>query len=762
MMASLAVVPQASLNAQQPKDGSSPASRPNIVFMIADDCTYRDLGCYGGVNTPTPNIDRLASEGVRFTHFFQAAPMSSPTRQCLMTGRYPVSSGAYPNHARVRDDVTSVTHHMREQGYRVALQGKRHFEPLSVFDYEFLSGGGMDVNVDKVRPFIQDAASKQEPFCLFLCSHQPHTPWNMGDPSVYDPEKLILPSYWVDTPETRADYCRYLAEVTYMDGLVGQVMDLLDETGVADNTVFFFTSEQGNAFPFAKWTCYDMGLQTAMIVRWPGVTEPGSTCDALAEYVDVVPTFVDIAGGTPDKVLEGKSFKKCIEGKKNRHKKYVYAIHTTRGTINGTEGFGIRSVRDRRYLYIRNVNSDNLFRNATTDLGAPMWSSWVREGVSDPRAAELVSRYQKRPAEELYDTWKDPDDDRNLASERRYSLIRKRFSRKLDRWMEQQGDLGAETEMQAFDHQMKGQKGAQEAFSKAYRGKMFLADPYVYEEDGIYYVYGTGERDGIGVYRSIDLKNWEGLCGKATGGLALHKDDVDGNNWFWAPEVYKLSDGRYAMFFSAETRARVAFADSPLGPFKGGGAFTPDQNSIDNHLFIDEDGTRYMYWVRFGLGKGNEIRVATLSDDLQEITSDQVECIHAEKDTWETLLGKVTEGPFVLKHGGKYYLTYSGNDFHSQDYAVGYAVSDSPLGPWKRFEGNPILRRPQSFLGTGHHAFFTGADGKQMYIVFHAHPNAEKATPRQTIIAPCRFEERPGADAELIIDTENIIEPIIY
>lgn len=762
MVVPLAVAPQASLDAQQSKDGSSPASRPNIVFMIADDCTYRDLGCYGGVNTPTPNIDRLASEGVRFTHFFQAAPMSSPTRQCLMTGRYPVSSGAYPNHARVRDDVTSVTHHMRQQGYRVALQGKRHFDPLSVFDYEFLSGGNMDVNVDKVRPFIQDATSKNEPFCLFLCSHQPHTPWNMGDPSVYDPQKLVLPSYWVDTPETRADYCRYLAEVTYMDGLVGQVMDLLDETGVADNTVFFFTSEQGNAFPFAKWTCYDMGLQTAMIVRWPGVTRPGSTCDALAEYVDVVPTFVDIAGGTPEKILEGKSFKKCIEGRKNHHKKYVYAIHTTRGTINGTEGFGIRSVRDRRYLYIRNVNHENLFRNATTELGDPMWKSWVREGVHDSRAAELVSRYQKRPAEELYDTWKDPDDDRNLAADRRYRAVLNRLSRKLDRWMESQGDLGAQTEMEAFDHQMQGQKAAQESFKRAYRGTMLLADPFVYQEDGIYYIYGTGDPDGIKVYRSIDLKNWEGPCGKAAKGLALHKGQTSKDQKFWAPEVYKVG-GKYLMFYSEDTRAAVAEARSPLGPFVEKAVFTPDQNSIDNHLFIDEDGTAYMYWVRFGLGKGNEIRVATLGEDLTELTSDQVECIHAEEDTWEMQLGRVTEGPFVLKHGGKYYLTYSGNDFHSQDYAVGYAVADSPLGPWKKYEGNPILRRPQEYLGTGHHAFFMSADGKQMYIVFHAHASAEKATPRRTLIAPCRFEEHTdGSDATLVIDTENIIEPIIY
>ena len=596
----LALAPVAALAA----DGQNAQNtRPNIVFMIADDCTYRDLGCYGGVNTPTPNIDRLATQGMRFTNFTQAAPMSSPTRQCLMTGLYPVHSGAYPNHARVNEGTLSVVQHMRAQGYRVALQAKRHFDPLTVFDYEFLSGGNADVDVDKIRPFIQDASSKGEPFCLFVCSHQPHTPWDKGDRSIYDPDKLVLPSYWVDTPETRADYVRYLAEVTYMDNQVGDVLNLLDETGVADNTVFFFTSEQGNAFPFAKWTLYDMGVHTAMIVRWPGVVKPGSECDALAAYVDVVPTFIDIAGGKPSKELDGKSFLRLLKGRKTiweritghqNHKKYEFALQTTRGTVNGVEAYGIRSVRDKRYIYIRNVNHEAVFRNATTDLNDPMWKSWVREGARNERAKVLTERYQKRPAEELYDLRNDFDNDVNLADNPKYKSIKKRLSKQLDKWMKSQGDRGAETEMEAFEHQMEGQKGSQNAFNRAYRGKMYLADPAVFEEDGIYYIYGTGAKEGIAVYRSVDLEHWEGPCGKAAGKLALHMNDTWGERNFWAPEVYKTKDGRYAMVYSVETRAAIAFAKSPLGPFVEnngiGNIYTPDQNSIDDHIFIDDDG----------------------------------------------------------------------------------------------------------------------------------------------------------------------------
>ncbi|MCF0176437.1 MAG: sulfatase, partial [Bacteroidales bacterium] len=345
-------------------------NRPNIILFISDDCTYRDLNPYGGVNVQTTNINRLAEEGIRFTNFFQAAPVSSPTRQCLMTGLYPMKSGAYPNHARVNDDVISVVQQMRAQGYRVALQAKRHFEPLTVFDYEFLSGGNDDVNIDKIRPFIKDCTSKGQPFVLFVCSHQPHTPWNMGDPSKIDPDALVLPSYYVDTPETRFDYRNYLAEVKYMDDQVGAVDALIDECGIRDNTVFFYTSEQGNALPFAKWTLYDMGVQTAMIVRWPGVIKPGSVTDAMGEYVDVVPTFIEIAGGRPDyNYLEGRSFLPVLKGRTNRHKSEVYAQATSRGVINGPDHYGIRSVRNERYVYVRNLTPDELFRCENCDPG---------------------------------------------------------------------------------------------------------------------------------------------------------------------------------------------------------------------------------------------------------------------------------------------------------------------------------------------------------------------------------------------------------
>ncbi|HOI49412.1 MAG TPA: sulfatase, partial [Prolixibacteraceae bacterium] len=329
-------------------------AKTNFVFFIADDCTWSDLGCYGGVNVKTPNIDRLAGEGIRFTRCFQAAPMCSPTRHNLLTGMYPTKTGAYPNHTFVKPGTQSVVQYLKPQGYRVALAGKRHIAPQEVFDFEYL-GGGKNLNFDRVDDFLSDVKSTAEPFCLFLCSHEPHTPWNKGNPARFDPEAVVLSPFWVDTRETREAYCRYQAEIEYLDNEVGRAIDLLGKHGVADETVFVFTSEQGNSFPFAKWTCYNSGLHTALIVRWPGKTRPGTVSDCLTDYSDVLPTFLDIAGVPIPKQLDGFSLKEVLTGGKATRKKYSFALQTTRGIISGSEYFGIRSVTDGRYRLIVNL-----------------------------------------------------------------------------------------------------------------------------------------------------------------------------------------------------------------------------------------------------------------------------------------------------------------------------------------------------------------------------------------------------------------------
>lgn len=427
--------------------------KPNLVFVIADDLTYRDLGCYGG-QALTPNIDKLATEGMKFERCFQTAPMCSPTRHTIYTGLYPVKSGAWPNHTRAYDHVKSIVHYLQPLGYRVALSGKTHIKPQTVFPFEYtVHDKNPDMKV--IDAMFEKSAKTGEPFCLFACSNEPHTPWDRGDPTLYPTDKIVLPEYIVDTPKVREEFAKYLAEITYYDSQVGQIMALLDKHGLRDNTLLMVVSEQGNAFPFAKWTCYDNGLQSAMLVRWPGKVEAGSVTNAMVEYVDVVPTFVEAAGGRIPDGLDGKSFVEVLEGEKDQHKSYVYGIMTTRGIINGSEAYAIRSVRGWKYKLIKNLNHDSKFTNALTrnDIFKSMEA---KADSGNANARKLVDAYYYRPEIELYNIEEDPLERNNLAGNPEYAKIITRLSAKLDEWMTEQGDQGIATEMRAGERQGRG------------------------------------------------------------------------------------------------------------------------------------------------------------------------------------------------------------------------------------------------------------------------------------------------------------------
>ncbi len=424
---------------------------PNFVFINADDLTFRDLSVYGG-QAHTPNFERLAAEGMQFSRCFQTAPMCSPTRHNIYTGLYPVKSGAYPNHTFAKEGTKSIAHYLKPLGYRVALSGKKHISPVEVFPFEY-SGKGNNPDMEVIDKLMAESVIADSPFCLFACSNEPHTPWNLGDASKYPSEKVTLPDYLLDTPETREGFSKYLAEITYYDSQVGQILDLLEKHGLAENTLVLLTSEQGNSMPFAKWTLYDSGLQTAMIGRWPGKIAAGSKSDAMIEYVDVVPTFVEAAGGKPSAVLDGRSFLSVLKGEAEKHKNEVYGIMTTKGIIAGSDTFGIRSVRDDRFKLIVNLTPEIQFTNACSEK-SPEFLSWKREAESgNEKAADYVKRYYWRPAVELYDIQADPLEWTNLADKPEHAETIAALRGKLDAWMKDQGDLGQETEEKALERQ---------------------------------------------------------------------------------------------------------------------------------------------------------------------------------------------------------------------------------------------------------------------------------------------------------------------
>lgn len=452
---SLALLSGGIAQAAKPATGTTP-KKPNIVLVITDDCRFLDLGCYGSPDAIIPNIDRLAAEGVRFTRFFQATAMSSATRHCLLTGLYPVRSGAYPNHTRLNDGVGTLPQYLKQAGYRVALEGKRHIAPIEAFPFEYLSNEQQrTVYPELIEPFLADVARSGEPFFLYVGSTEPHDPWNKGDQSLWNPNDLTLPCNLVDTPATRKQFRNYLAEINELDNQVGAVDALLHKYGLDENTIFIFTSEQGYSFPFGKWTCYDEGLHTGFVIRWPGTVKPGRVTDAMCEYVDVTPTLVDIAGGKIPEGLDGRSFLPVIKGETDSFKNEVYGIQTSRGIFFGPEYYAIRSIRNERYAYIMNLTPEATFKCMSTNPKKGWWMSWKEKAATDEFARRQVERYQKRPAEELYDIVNDPFQTRNLADDPQYAGEKARMRAKLLQWMESQGDKGQQTEMEALEHMVK-------------------------------------------------------------------------------------------------------------------------------------------------------------------------------------------------------------------------------------------------------------------------------------------------------------------
>ena len=281
-----------------------------------------------------------------------------------------------------------------------------------------------------------------------------------------------------------------------------------------------------------------------------------------------------------------------------------------------------------------------------------------------------------------------------------------------------------------------------------------LADPTIFPYKGVYYLYGTVEGNadnGFQVYHSRDLKNWR--LATNNNGYALERGLAFGSVGFWAPQVF-VSNGKFYMAYVANEQIAIAQSDSPEGPFTQvvKQPLEAPVKQIDPFIFVDDDGKTYLYHVR--LTGGNKIFVAQMTDDFSAIVPQTLrECI-AATEPWENTeqtSWPVAEGPSVLKRNGVYYLFYTANEFRNPDYAVGYATSNHPLGPWKKFEGNPILNKNMIGInGTGHGDFFN--KGKELFYVFHTHYSNNNVRPRKSALIKVKFQKTGTGPDKLLMD----------
>jgi len=425
--------------------------QPHLVLFLSDDHGWHDSPVFGNRVVRTPQLQRIAGEGTVYTHAFTGAAICIPSRGIIASGLCSHRNGAIANGRSMKPEIKTIASYMKEAGYRVAHFGKSHFLPRDNYkDWEWVpsetKGDGplnADLDTAAFTNWLDSRdGSDRRPLCLIVCSHSPHVYW--AENSGYDAGKVDLPASFVDTPETREYRCRYYTDITKFDGQLGVVYDAVRRR-LGSNALFLYTSDNGGQWPFAKWNLYDAGIRMPMVASWPGVLKAGARSDAMLHFTDILPTFLELAGGSAPADIDGRSFASVLLGRAAKHRSEVFAQHTAddNGHMNC---YPMRSVRTQRFKYIWNLRPDLAFRTHI-DRGGPLdgavfWNSWVEKAKTDAGAREIVRRYHQRPEEELYDTIADPHETRNLAgvAAHRGTLVELRG--KVRAWMDGMGDRG--------------------------------------------------------------------------------------------------------------------------------------------------------------------------------------------------------------------------------------------------------------------------------------------------------------------------------
>ncbi len=418
---------------------SALATQPNIVIFISDDHSQLDSQAYGSTEVRTPNMAKLAEDGLKFTHAFIASPACGPSRTALLTGLWSARNGAEANHKGKRPEVSSLPVVLRNLGYEMAIIGKvAHSDWAKFYDFDTVIGPPVGISdTAEVAKFLNERASKK-PLCLFVGTRHPHVPWS--EESAYDAAKVTIPPTHVDTAVTRQERAKYLTDITKSDTLLGEVRALAREK-ITGDTLFIYTADHGGQWPFGKWNLYDAGIRIPLIIVWPGTLKPATTSDAIVCWPDLLPTFIELGGGKVPEGIDGRSFAEILRGTTTTHREQVFTTHSGDGDFNV---YPIRSVRTRDWKYIRNLHPEfqhhSHISRSTGPSGLVYWKTWLAAAEKDPAAAATVQRFTTRPAEELYDLVNDPNELHNLAADPKQSERVATMRGDLDAWMQQQGD----------------------------------------------------------------------------------------------------------------------------------------------------------------------------------------------------------------------------------------------------------------------------------------------------------------------------------
>ncbi len=419
-------------------------SPPNIILLVSDDHGTDALGCYGNHIVQTPNLDRLAANGVRFTNAFCTSASCSASRSAILSGMYSHAIGHYGHvhdyhHFRTFDTIKSLPVYLEDAGYHTARIGKYHLAPESVYRFNEVLECDPRSTIEMAEK-CRDVINGDGPFFLYFCFDDPHRghpfrsdPWYLpnsfgnipggypGEKVVkYSPDDVLVPDFLPDTRETREELAEYYQSISRIDQGIGRLMDILEESGKKNNTVIIYISDNGVAFTGAKTTTYDPGIRLPCIVSAPWINNPGIVNSAMISWIDLAPTILDFAGVDPESLrFHGRSFKGILDQEEPAGWDEIYASHTFHEI---TMYYPMRVVQDRRYKLIWNIAWQLPY-----PFASDLWASSTWQGVyrrEEPYFGKrTIDAFLQRPEFELYDMVADPHEINNLADNPEYASI---------------------------------------------------------------------------------------------------------------------------------------------------------------------------------------------------------------------------------------------------------------------------------------------------------------------------------------------------
>ncbi len=438
---------------------------PNILLVTADDLAYNSVGAFGcKIPGITPNIDKLAEQGIKFTQAHVNTAVCQPCRQSWMTGRFPHNNGA-EGFEPINRDVPTLPEQLKSRGYVNGILGKEiHHQPVERFCWDFIPFKTEEEaiwrNGHSRHPelfhrysgkFFEMAKNQQKPFFLIANSHDPHRPfigseidarsWGNHKPPVskqYTPDEIEMLGYLPDIKKVRKEVAQYYGNVYRCDENIGAVLRALRESGLEDNTLVIFLSDHGAAFPFAKAQCYLNSTKTPLIVKWPGKIEPGSVDSThFVTGIDLMPTMMEAAGIAPIPKLDGQSFLPLLFGKQQQDREYAFA---TFYQIFAKTRYPMRCVQGSKYGYIYNFWADHELAMTGDSSGGITWKAMIEAAETNPEIAKRVQLYKHRVPEEFYNLEDDPDGLTNLADDPAHAQELETFRMKMSEMMKRYDD----------------------------------------------------------------------------------------------------------------------------------------------------------------------------------------------------------------------------------------------------------------------------------------------------------------------------------